>query len=147
MVVLSPSILVRGELQATEDLTIEGLVEGPVWCDGLAVTVAANAKVVGDIVARDITVFGSVSGTLVASEMVDVRPTASVTGRVVAGDFILADGGSFSGTVHPQHLKAALTVARHRHARRNEVDGTAGSPAADGSTPVYSAYDPADLSV
>lgn len=147
MVVLAPSILVRGEVQATEDLTIEGSVEGPVWCDGLAVTVAANAKVVGDIVARDITVFGSVSGTLVASEMVDVRPTASVTGRVVAGDFILADGGSFSGMVHPQHLEGALTVARHRHARRSDVDGAAVSPSAEASPAVYGAYNPADASV
>jgi cytoskeletal protein CcmA (bactofilin family) len=139
MVVLSPSILVRGEVQATEDLTIEGAVEGSVWSDGLAVTVSAEARVVGDIVARDITILGFVSGTLVASEVVDVRASARVTGRVVAGDFILADGGSFSGTVHPQHLKAALSVARHRHAQRQDEEGASEQAVAESSSPAYTA--------
>src|SRR5262249_14243384 len=137
MVVIGPSIFVRGEVQTTEDVTIEGSVEGPIWSDGLAVTVAPKATVVGDIVARDITVFGSVSGTMVASEIVDIRPSAQVTGRVVAAGFILADGSLFNGTVHPQHLKAALTVARHRHARRQDDPAIADRSLASSSGPVY----------
>ncbi len=114
MVIIGSAIEVRGEIQTTEDVAIEGSVEGPIWSDGLAVVVAANATIVGDIVARDITIFGSVTGTMVASEVVDIRATARVKGRIVAAGVILADGGSFNGTVHPQHLKAALSVARHR---------------------------------
>jgi cytoskeletal protein CcmA (bactofilin family) len=138
MVVLGAEIFVRGEVQTTEDLSIEGSVEGTIWSDGLAVTVAAPGRVVGDIVARDITVFGSVSGTLVASEVVDVRPAARITGRVVAADFILADGSLFNGTVHPQHLDAALTVARHRHAQRAEATDSPQSSEAQLPLPVYS---------
>lgn len=119
--VVGPGIVIRGEVQASSDLTIEGRVEGPVLCESGAVTIAAGATLVGDIVARDITVFGTVQGTLVASEVVDIRPEASVTGRVVAARFILTEGASFDGTAEPQHLEAALRVARHRHAVRDEA--------------------------
>ena len=65
-----------------EDLTLEGRVDGPVLCEGYAVTVAESAQMTGDIVARDITVLGSFSGRLIATEVVDVRPSATVTGQI-----------------------------------------------------------------
>jgi cytoskeletal protein CcmA (bactofilin family) len=109
------TVTLRGELQASEDLMIEGQVDGPVWCDGCAVTIAETATLTGDVIARDITVFGRVDGTLVATEVVDIRSEALVTGRVVASRFILTEGASFHGSAEPQHLEAALRVARHRY--------------------------------
>jgi cytoskeletal protein CcmA (bactofilin family) len=120
MTLVGPHVFIRGEVVAAGDLTIEGHVDGPVWCDGGAVTVASTATLTGEIVARDITVFGRVDGTLVASEVVDIRPDAFVTGRVVAARFILTEGGSFNGSAEPQHLEAALRVARHRHQPRDD---------------------------
>jgi cytoskeletal protein CcmA (bactofilin family) len=96
------------------DLVIEGHVEGPVWSDGQSVTVAESATVTGDILARDIIVQGHVVGTMVASGVVDIRPTASAAGRVLSHAFVLGDGATFNGSVQPQHLDAALSVARHR---------------------------------
>jgi cytoskeletal protein CcmA (bactofilin family) len=110
-------IFIRGEVESAEDLLIQGRIEGPVWTDGLSVTVAQTASVIGDIVARVITVLGTVEGTLIGVDRVDVGPTACVRGRVLAERFVLADGASFNGAVHPQHLVAALTVARHRHVK------------------------------
>jgi cytoskeletal protein CcmA (bactofilin family) len=120
MIVVARQLFIRGEVIAADDLTIEGRVDGPVWCEGRAVTIAPDATFSGDIVARDITVFGTVEGTLVASEVVDIRPDALVTGRVVAARFILTEGGSFNGTSEPQHLEAALRVARHRLQPRDD---------------------------
>jgi cytoskeletal protein CcmA (bactofilin family) len=115
MIVVARQLFIRGEVIAADDLTIEGRVDGPVWCEGRAVTIASDATLSGEVVARDITVFGTVDGTLVASEVVDIRPEAFVTGRVVAARFILTEGASFNGRAEPQHLEAALRVARHRH--------------------------------
>lgn len=128
MVKIGSTIFLRGELQATEDITIEGSVEGPVWCDGCAVTIADTATLSGDVIARDITVFGRVNGTLVATEVVDLRPNSLVTGRVVASRFILTEGASFHGSSEPQHLEAALRVARHRY-RRPETGQPPPAPA------------------
>ena len=108
------SIVVRGEVQSADDLVIEGRVDGPVWGDGQSVTVAVSATVTGDILARHITVLGRVAGTMVATGLVDIRSSARVAGRVLAAGFALRDGATFDGRVEPQHLEAALSVARHR---------------------------------
>jgi len=115
MSIVGPGLHVRGEILADGDLTIEGHVEGPILCETGAVTIASGGTLAGNVVARDITVLGAVDGTLVAREVVEIRPDGSVKGRIVAGRFILAEGGTFNGTAEPQHLEAALRVARHRH--------------------------------
>jgi cytoskeletal protein CcmA (bactofilin family) len=66
------------------------------------------------VVGRDITAYGSISGTILASEVVDVRASADVTGRVVAPRIILAEGARFNGSVEPHQFESALRVARYR---------------------------------
>ena len=102
---LDQSIVVRGEIRSTDNLTIEGTVEGPVLTEGLAVTIAAGATIIGDISARDITVFGTVSGTLRASTWVNIRESGRVSGQVIAHELILADGGWFTGTAQPDRVE------------------------------------------
>jgi cytoskeletal protein CcmA (bactofilin family) len=81
-----------------EILNIDGTIEGFIWAAGFDVTIGPTATIVGDICARQITVFGTVSGTLEASEGVDIRQSSRVTGRVVAARLVLADGAWFTGT-------------------------------------------------
>jgi cytoskeletal protein CcmA (bactofilin family) len=95
-----------------------------VWADGMTVTIAEPGSINGEIVGKDVTVFGSLDGSLVASEVADVRASARVLGRIVAGRVILEAGGQFNGTMEPQHLEATLTVARYRH-RSAAGDATA----------------------
>ena len=114
MSTLGPSIVVKGELRATDDLTIEGTIEGAIFCEDGSVVVAASANVGGDILARDITVFGRSSGQLIATEVVDVRAAAAVTGQVVSPKFILDEAAHFQGRVAPQMLEAAIRVARYQ---------------------------------
>ena len=112
---------VRGEVRATEDLTIEGRIEGLVLCEQHAVVVAVTAQVTGDIIARDITVFGQTAGQLVATDTVDVRAGATVKGTVVSARFILSPESTVDGRVEPQHLEAALRVARFEQKKRDAV--------------------------
>jgi cytoskeletal protein CcmA (bactofilin family) len=112
MSTLGRTIRIKGELHAAEDLAVEGQVDGPIWCEGFAVTIQAGAAVVGDVMAADITVFGRVDGQLVASEVVDIRDAAAVTGSVVTQRFILNEGAQFTGRAEPQHLEAAMRVKR-----------------------------------
>ena len=120
MTTLSKTISIKGELRAFEDLTLEGRIDGPVWCDG-SLIVAASADVHGDVIARDITVFGKFAGQLVATEVVDIRADASVSGRVVTERLILDEGAQFTGRSEPQHLEAALRVAKFNQERRDGV--------------------------
>src|SRR6185503_18917426 len=115
------TLSLKGELRASEDLTIEGRVEGSVRCDGCAVIVATSACVTGDILARDITVHGRGEGQLTATEVVDVRAGANVTGRIVSKSFILDADATFNGRVEPQHLEAALRVAEFQRKKKEEL--------------------------
>ena len=119
MALLGQSIVVVGEVRSQADLTLDGRIEGPVWCDG-ALTIASSATVTGKVVARDITVFGRAVGQLAAVEVVDVRPDADVRADVVAPHFILHEGAFFRGRVDPSQLDAVLTVARFQQRQRDK---------------------------
>src|SRR5215210_627088 len=108
------TIEITGNVDCVEDVLIEGRVTGHIWNELHVVTVGADATVTGDIVARMITVRGTVDGTMMATGRVDVMNEARVSGRVLAPQFMLAEGATFNGKVEPQHLEAALKVARHR---------------------------------
>ena len=126
------TIEIKGNVDCVEDVLIEGRVTGHIWNEHHVVTIGADATVTGDIVARTITVRGAVEGTLMATGRVDIMNEARVNGRVLTGRFMLAEGSTFNGKVEPQHLDAALKVARHR---RSEVMDTAGAKPAAAPSP------------
>ena len=123
---LGSTVTVRGEVSSTDDLSIEGRVDGPVWCEGHAVTIAETAMVNGDVFARDITVAGTVNGTLLAREIVDVRASAQVTGRIVSARLILAEGGCSTATCSPirwtPRSPSPVTAARKPRTVRPAAD-------------------------
>lgn len=124
------TIAIRGSIDCVEDILVEGRIDGHIWNEHHAVTVAADAAVNGDIVARVIVVRGEVEGTMMATARVDVMDEARVSGRVVSPRFMLADGAQFNGKVEPQHVETAMRVARHRRAGVTEPDAEAvASPA------------------
>jgi cytoskeletal protein CcmA (bactofilin family) len=114
MGVFGKSIRITGEVHAESDLTIEGHVEGPILCEGFALQVSPAASVEGEVIARDITVFGEASGQLIATDTVDVRSSARVHGKVIAKRLILHEGGVLQGRVEPQHVDAAISVSKFK---------------------------------
>ena len=119
------TVTIRGSVDCVEDVLIEGRIEGSIWNENHVVTIGADATVVGDIVARKITVRGTADGTLMATGRVDIMDEGRVTGRVLSGKLMLAEGGILNGKAEPQHLEAALKVARHRRA---EIAAAAAAP-------------------
>ena len=114
MALFGKTIRIKGEVHATSDLTIEGQVEGPVLCEGHALQISPAAMVNGEIIARDVTVFGQAIGQVIATDAVDVRSSAEVHGKVLAPRLILHEGGVLQGRVEPQHVDAAISVSKFR---------------------------------
>ena len=123
------TIVITGSVECVEDVLIEGRIDGHIWNENHVVTVGADAFVAGDIVARQITVRGTVEGTLMATGRVDLMDEARVTGRVLSAKLMVADGAIFSGKSEPQHLDAALKVARHRRTESLAANAAAKSAA------------------
>jgi len=116
------TLAIRGTVDCVEDVLIEGRVDGHIWNEHHVVTIGADAVVNGDIVARQIMVRGAVEGTLMATGRVDIMDEARVAGRVLSQKLTLAEGGQFNGKAEPQHLEAALKVARHRRTEAAAAD-------------------------
>ncbi len=95
---IGPSIVIKGELSAAEDLLIMGRVEGVVDHDQ-TLTVHADGVVCGEVKAKNILVEGSVEGNLYATERVRIDATGRMTGDVYAPRVGVLEGASFKGAV------------------------------------------------
>jgi cytoskeletal protein CcmA (bactofilin family) len=96
---IGTSVLITGELTASEDLMVDGRVDGRINLPDHALTIGPNAHIQATIVARAVTVFGSVSGDIAAREMVEIRRGASLQGDVVCARITIQEGALFCGKV------------------------------------------------
>ena len=111
----TPSVV--GDVAASEDLLVEGAVSGTIDMPGFALTIAAGARVDARILARDVTILGHFSGRITATEIIDVREGARVTGEIAAPKVALAEGAEIQARVETKRVDAAVHVARYRMAR------------------------------
>jgi cytoskeletal protein CcmA (bactofilin family) len=96
---LSPGIRIKGEITGSEDLFIDGNVEGKVTFRNAVLTVGPNASVKGDIDAREIVIRGRVEGKLDGSERVQIWHSAKVNGDIRSQRIAIEDGAEFRGKV------------------------------------------------
>lgn len=96
---LSQGIRIKGEITGSEDLFIDGNVEGKVIFRNAVLTVGPNASVKADIDAREIVIRGRVEGKLDGSERVQIWHTAKVTGDIRSQRIAIEDGAEFRGKV------------------------------------------------
>jgi cytoskeletal protein CcmA (bactofilin family) len=119
MAIRGQTIVIKGEVRCSGDLSVDCQITGPILCEGSTLTLTESAVVEGDMLAADITVFGRAAGQLIATECVDVRPQATVEGAVISPKLILHDGARMNGWVDPKRLDAALTVNRFQQRKRD----------------------------
>jgi len=93
------SVLVKGEVTGSEDLTVDGRVEGRIELPDHQLTVGPNAMLQANIHAKIVTIFGSVVGTITARDKVEVRRGGSVEGTVSCARIAIQDGAHFCGKV------------------------------------------------
>ena len=99
MATLGASVCIKGEITGSEDLTIDGQVEGRISLPEHALTIGPNATVCADITAKVVTVFGTVLGSITAHEKVDVRRSGSVEGDVACASLVVQDGAIMCGKI------------------------------------------------
>lgn len=93
------SLRIKGEISATEDLTLHGRVEGKVSLPGHVLTVGTQAQVSADIVARALIIQGTMTGNATATERFEIRPNGRMTGDVTCPSVVMSEGSEFTGRV------------------------------------------------
>ena len=99
MVNIGKSVIIKGELTGSEDLTIEGQVEGKIELRQNILTIGPNGKIKAQIFAKAIVVQGEVVGNVTATERVDIRDNGSVDGDIISPRVAIAEGAHFRGSV------------------------------------------------
>lgn len=117
---LGRTIIVKGEIRAGEHLIIEGQVDGHISVPDHGVAIGQHGRISSDVWARTITVRGTVTGNLTATERVEILETGKVEGRLVAPQIAIDDGAYFNGVVDPKLTDAAIAVNRHRLRQRTD---------------------------
>jgi cytoskeletal protein CcmA (bactofilin family) len=113
------SVVIKGELDGSEDLTIEGQVEGKIELRDHTLTIGQNGRIKAQVFAKSVVVLGELVGNVNATEMVDIRDNGSVDGDLVAPRVAIAAGAHFRGSIDMQ--------------RKGPSPAKAGEPPAPGS--------------
>jgi len=103
---IGKSVIIKGELSGSEDLTIEGHVEGRIDLKDNVLTIGANGKIKAEVFAKAVIVLGEVTGNVTASEKVDIRDNGSVDGDIASPRVAIAEGAHFRGSVDMQRAGA-----------------------------------------
>jgi len=133
---IGTSVVIKGELSGSEDLTIEGQVEGKIELRQNVLTIGANAKIKAQVFAKAVIVLGEVNGNVTASEKVDIRDGGSVDGDIIAPRVAIAEGAHFRGSVDMQRKagaapqpQAAKSVAPQAAAQPAQAPAAGAPPA------------------
>ena len=99
---IGKSVVIKGELNGSEDLTIEGQVEGKIELRQNVLTIGPNGKIKAQVFAKSVVILGEVTGNVTATEKVDIRDNGSVDGDIAAPRVAIAEGAHFRGSIDMQ---------------------------------------------
>jgi cytoskeletal protein CcmA (bactofilin family) len=103
---IGKSVVIKGELTGSEDLTIEGHVEGKIELRQNVLTIGPNGKIKAQVFAKAVIILGEVTGNVTASEKVDLRDNGSVDGDIASPRVAIAEGAHFRGSIDMQRSSA-----------------------------------------
>jgi cytoskeletal protein CcmA (bactofilin family) len=103
---IGTALVVQGKVISSQDLTIDGKVEGTIELGDHGLTIGSGAEIKADLVAQTITISGAVTGNVTATSVVDLRSTGSVDGDITTPRLIMADGAVIKGKVDANRKKA-----------------------------------------
>jgi cytoskeletal protein CcmA (bactofilin family) len=108
------SVVFKGELMSSEDMTIDGRIEGTIEVRDHMLTIGPDADIRARIVARAVTVHGDVNGSISGSERVEIQKTGSVLGDITTPRLVMVDGAVLRGRVDAGPKESAKENAQAR---------------------------------
>jgi len=99
---IGKSVVIKGELSGSEDLYLDGEVEGSIVLNGNSLTVGPNGRVRAHIKAREVIVHGKVDGNILGAGRVELRKSAAVLGDISSQRIMIEDGAYVKGSIDVQ---------------------------------------------
>ncbi|RLA25175.1 MAG: polymer-forming cytoskeletal protein [Gammaproteobacteria bacterium] len=108
--VIGPTLIIKGELSADEDLVIEGQIEGTIAHHKKNLTVGKEGRVKADIHASSVIIEGQLVGNIHSEGVVSLSRDSSVKGDIYCGRIVMEDGARFSGRIEMGEARKATVV-------------------------------------
>jgi len=132
---IGKSVVIKGELSGSEDLTIEGQVDGKIELRQNVLTIGPNGKIKAQVFAKSVVILGEVTGNVTASEKVDIRDNGSVDGDIAAPRVAIAEGAHFRGSIDMQRTGGAASTGKApEKSEAKPAPAAANQPAAAGAS-------------
>jgi cytoskeletal protein CcmA (bactofilin family) len=131
---IGKSVVIKGELNGSEDLTIEGQVEGKIELRQNVLTIGANGRIKAQVFAKAVIILGEVVGNVTATEKVDIRDNGSVDGDIASPRVAIAEGAHFRGSIDMQKAGAKTADKAPDKAADVKPAAPAATPATSGAT-------------
>lgn len=103
---IGENVFITGQIQAKEDLIVDGQLEGTIEALENKVTIGKNGKVKATVRAREVVIQGMVQGNVEASDKIDLRRDAHLVGDIRAARIAIEDGAVFKGSIDVTKVEA-----------------------------------------
>src|SRR5215467_11495077 len=109
---IGQGIRIKGEVTGTEDLFVDGFVEGKLnLAADCSLTIGPNGNIKADLVAREIIVRGKVEGRVIARDKLQIGSTGEINGEVQTGRLAIEDGATLRGKVEAGRMEVSKAAA------------------------------------
>jgi cytoskeletal protein CcmA (bactofilin family) len=107
---IGKSVVIKGELSGSEDLYVDGKVEGKIELRNHSLTVGPNGNVAADVSAKSVVIQGKLDGSVIASDRVELKKSAVVNGDVTTQRIAIEEGAFLKGKVDIQKESGKAAV-------------------------------------
>jgi cytoskeletal protein CcmA (bactofilin family) len=132
---IGKSVLVKGELSGSEDLYLDGEVEGSIELRGHSLIIGPHGRVRANIHARDIVVHGKVEGNVRGSDRVELKKSAILMGDISTQRILIEDGAYFKGGIETQKEAKAEAAAPAVKSASASASSASAAPVSSYSSP------------
>ncbi|HLY92421.1 MAG TPA: polymer-forming cytoskeletal protein [Candidatus Angelobacter sp.] len=96
---IGKSVQIKGELTGSEDLYLDGEIEGTIDLRDHSLIIGPNGKIKASISARDLVVHGKIEGNITATGRVELRKSSTLIGDITTQRIVIEDGAFFKGAI------------------------------------------------
>lgn len=122
---IGKSVVIKGEVSGSEDLYLDGEVDGNIQLDNHKLVVGPNGRIRADIRAREVVLHGRADGNITGTERVELKRTCVLAGDINTRRIVIEDGA---------FLKGAVDIAQESKPERPRAAAAAAASAGSGAT-------------
>ena len=98
ILMIGEGVTIKGNIKAENEVNIQGVVEGDIEC--IKINVHQSGKIIGNVKAKTMSVEGYIEGEVNAKEILGVKSSGNINGKIYYGSIKIDDGGKIEGEIN-----------------------------------------------